>query len=747
MTTKTRVTPKTTKTYENFWLKVLENTKLLGNQVSALCPFHDDSNPSFSANIETGEWYCHRCKIGGKASSFIRKMDQPHLKKWLPEQQIIKTYNYFKNKKLIHQTVRLGPEKRFFQRRPNENGGWIEDVKGIETVLYNYDQILNSNGKAIIICEGEKDCDRLTTFGYLATTCPMGAGKWREHYNEVLDNKDIVIIPDNDKAGISHLLKTAKSLKNRNKINSLKYRILPHSNDVSDYLDEYNLDKFKALLKNAKNFDEFEVTRLLEKYSGKEDIKTKTNEFYYYDVKKSSVAINRLNFIRLLNESGFAKSKINDINTFVKIDKNIMDVVSRVEVKDFICSYLENTDISNSHFNKDGVINAVMKASNVLFSDQQLEFLQTKSLDFNKDTKNETFIYFKNCIVKVDKNNIELIDYGELNKAIWKKSIINRNFKKVEDFSQSDFVKFLAHASGDNSDRLESIITAIGYLLSGYKGTSVNRGEGAKAVIFKDEQIFDDEKNGGSGKSLTAQAIAQFKNCCYIDAKKRSSNRFLYQRVNHDTQIIIFDDITKKFDFQDIYNLVTGDLLVERKAANEFVILFKESPKILITSNHVIRGAGDSDKRRKFEFAFSNYYNASRTPIQEFGREFFSSDWNDGDYLLFDNFMIICIQEYLKNDLIEFENEDILKSQIIAETSSEFVDFFEEIFQYNTRFNKTHLYKGFRQAFSDYDVESFKQNTFVRWLKKYAELYAKVNRNNIKESKSGNDRYIEFVKK
>jgi len=30
-----------------------------GAEASALCPFHDDRNPSFSVNVDTGKWYCH----------------------------------------------------------------------------------------------------------------------------------------------------------------------------------------------------------------------------------------------------------------------------------------------------------------------------------------------------------------------------------------------------------------------------------------------------------------------------------------------------------------------------------------------------------------------------------------------------------------------------------------------------------------------------------------------------------------
>lgn len=38
-----------------------------------LCPFHNDSDPSFSVSPETGAWYCFGCKKGGNAISFVMK--------------------------------------------------------------------------------------------------------------------------------------------------------------------------------------------------------------------------------------------------------------------------------------------------------------------------------------------------------------------------------------------------------------------------------------------------------------------------------------------------------------------------------------------------------------------------------------------------------------------------------------------------------------------------------------------------
>lgn len=64
----------------------------------------------------------------------------------------------------------------------------------------------------MIIVEGEKDSDTMAGLGFTATTCPMGAGKWREHYNEHLKGKRVFILPDNDAMGRKHLEQVAQPL-------------------------------------------------------------------------------------------------------------------------------------------------------------------------------------------------------------------------------------------------------------------------------------------------------------------------------------------------------------------------------------------------------------------------------------------------------------------------------------------------------------------------------------------------------
>lgn len=197
--------------------------KRIGSEVLWACPVHNDHDPSLSVNKINGKWLCGPCGRGGETGwsllAFITGTDPADIPSMCslaervglreeykkPEKdqpwEIEKTYDYTdESGALLHQTVRL-KGKIFRQRRPDGNGGWIWGL-GQRVVLYNLPQVIAA--KTVICCEGEKDCDSLTAWGITATTNPMGSRNWKPHYNDFLRGKHVVVLPDNDEAGIAH---------------------------------------------------------------------------------------------------------------------------------------------------------------------------------------------------------------------------------------------------------------------------------------------------------------------------------------------------------------------------------------------------------------------------------------------------------------------------------------------------------------------------------------------------------------
>ena len=83
--------------------------------------------------------------------------------------------------KLRFQVQRFEDPKGFRQRRPDPDrpGEWIYNLDGVEPLLYRLDQLAVATGNDLIfVVEGEKDVDRLSSLGEIATTNP---GEGREN--------------------------------------------------------------------------------------------------------------------------------------------------------------------------------------------------------------------------------------------------------------------------------------------------------------------------------------------------------------------------------------------------------------------------------------------------------------------------------------------------------------------------------------------------------------------------------------
>ena len=180
------------------------------------------------------------------------------IKKYLPEKKQV-TYDYPDiDGNLIHQTVR-SRGKKFFQRRPDGLGGWINKVKDIRQILYNLKAV--PEAQEVIILEGEKDADNLIRLGFVATTCAGGAKSWKPEYCESLKGKDIILIPDNDTPGREHMEQVAKSLDGiAASIKIIELPGLPEKGDVSNFINTFEdrdqaAESLALLIENAEPWE------------------------------------------------------------------------------------------------------------------------------------------------------------------------------------------------------------------------------------------------------------------------------------------------------------------------------------------------------------------------------------------------------------------------------------------------------------------------------------------------------------
>jgi DNA primase len=114
---------------------------------------------------------------------------------------------------VLFQIVRFQP-KGFRTRQPDGQGGWIWGFADLRPTLYRLPEVVNAH--TVVIVEGEKDVETLRQLplpaGWAATTNPFGACQWLDDYSPYLQNKQVIICPDNDPPGQEHLMQVGLAL-------------------------------------------------------------------------------------------------------------------------------------------------------------------------------------------------------------------------------------------------------------------------------------------------------------------------------------------------------------------------------------------------------------------------------------------------------------------------------------------------------------------------------------------------------
>ena len=491
----------------------------------------------------------------------------------------------------------------------------------------------------------------------------------------------------------------------KSKINSVRSAYKKRSFG-SKYFEDYETQNaIKANLKKGKEkiLKEFKIDE--ETYS-KLKIEAEVENFWEVD-EKDKLTINPLKFKLFLERNGFKKYYPSEANkpNWVIVESNKVSEVSTEKIKDFVLKYLEDK-------REYDVWNYCAKYQN-LFSESFLLMLDSIELTMLKDTKTKSFLAFENGILEVTKESVNLLDYLDVDSYIWKSNIIPRNFEVLKDCN-NEYKKFINNISNNNPLPIECVL---GYLLCRYKNKMNN-----KAVILNDE-VISDNPEGGTGKGLFVQGIKQLRKVSILDGKTFDDKKsFPYQTVSQDSDILVFDDIKKNWDFESKFSLVTEGMTLERKNKDAIKLSVEDSPKMLISTNYAVKGEGNSHDRRRHEIEIAQHYGKNLTPFDEFGHQLFD-DWDEKHFLRFDNYMIKCIQSYLQNGLIiQTSAKNIKKRKFIAETSMEFLEWIEDFenFPLNKRNFKIEKYQLFLKDFEDYK-SWLKRKRFVIWVQKYSD--------------------------
>jgi len=261
----------------------LKNKLKLQDYTTASCPFHEDSHNSFSFKSD-GLWKCHcpSCAgySGGNHITFLKAMGISP-KKYLEENGY-----QIETPKTIPVEVVLSAKRRLQNNQEKiqelqERFGWSDEVirkynigisENEQEILfpidnefgdivnirrYNYDKIdgkpkwmshaKGMGGNAIFplqeipdqnvyLVAGEKDCLLMRSKGYNAFTFTAGEGSYSKKYDYKFRNRPVVIIYDDDQAGIDGAIKVATSMYGlTSQIKIIKLETGIQGGDITDY--------------------------------------------------------------------------------------------------------------------------------------------------------------------------------------------------------------------------------------------------------------------------------------------------------------------------------------------------------------------------------------------------------------------------------------------------------------------------------------------------------------------------------
>lgn len=229
-----------------------------GEQSMVKCPSHEDGEASLHVSPGTTQPVVMKCHAGCDTDTVLhaanvdmqailneqddRAIIPSNQPIWTPAGNATHIYPYHDAEgRMLYEVLRVplpGNKKTFRQRRPDptQKHGYSWNLQGVNRVLYRLPEIIRarSEGRHIWVVEGEKDADSLRNIGEVATTSPMGAGKWQESFSEALAGCAVTIIADADATGRAHARTVKESLMKMDCSVSIKESA--HGKDVTDHI-------------------------------------------------------------------------------------------------------------------------------------------------------------------------------------------------------------------------------------------------------------------------------------------------------------------------------------------------------------------------------------------------------------------------------------------------------------------------------------------------------------------------------
>ena len=179
-----------------------------------------------------------------------------HSPNYIPpvQQKVGAQFPFYDDGRLVLIVERLEPgrggrPKEFRPKHPTADGqGFHFGLGGkdskcgcprIEPPLYRQDELKAApTDQPVFAVEGEAKADALRALGFVATSALGGAGrKWEPRYSDLLEDREVIVLPDNDDPGRKHAADVAgRSLGKAGMVKVLDLPGLQEKGDIIDWL-------------------------------------------------------------------------------------------------------------------------------------------------------------------------------------------------------------------------------------------------------------------------------------------------------------------------------------------------------------------------------------------------------------------------------------------------------------------------------------------------------------------------------
>ena len=399
-----------------------------------------------------------------------------------------------------------------------------------------------------------------------------------------------------------------------------------------------------------------------------------------------TISAARLNYYLALN--GYYTLKDDSVKepVYIHIDGIRVSRIVAKSISSFLISQAQCEGLD------EGLQNKLLRCRD-LPSNQVSHLEERDDLDFTRATATSQRFFFRNGFVEVTANGITRRPYSSLcDSYVWEHTIVDHDYRdmppmfevsrsdegelslQIADQQPSKLFQFIINASRlywrkadeqglplTDQERFEenrcllAKLLNIGYLLHGYKSESA-----AWATFCMDSTMgeTEDECNGRSGKSFYLKALGQLLNTFSIEARVQSivDNRFLFDGVTEETDLIIVDECHKALNFDFFFGRITGSFRGEAKGDHPFEIPFKQSPKFAFGTNYTLRKSDPSTMGRVWPQIFSDYYHEktkqndyreTRKISDDFGCNLMGSEYPEYDWQADIAFLLQCVRLYL----------------------------------------------------------------------------------------------------